>query len=218
MTEIFSGSLHTFIGAESGSGRIAGWIDGIKAYMKRGGLSVSDWIEDPERPSFSESIPDEAYQAMLLRSVSAYYGIPMLSMVPAGFRAENHPLMIKLNAEEGYLWLKAFISRFVIPSPDTFVYSTAIPGASGYVPACSSAAFSDALRRLRNEVWPYDDLTICSWSGSAEERAASHIEEGGEYPGEALARCGFSVVFRAFRFSLSGCVPLIISSPEKSPR
>ena len=106
IARIYSGPLCSYFGSD-GAGAAAIWISTNIPFLRRSGVSVSEWSEDPERPALSIVIPAAAYEAFLLRAASVRSGIAMLDRIPAGFSASSHPALIRLMDDGGIVWGRA---------------------------------------------------------------------------------------------------------------
>ena len=209
MSGIYSGPLSVAFGDAGHDARWIGeWIHQSLDYLRKSGMRMAGWEEDPERPFFAESIPDEAYSAFIITAASLFFRMPLLSRIAAGSRHSSHPLVLKLAEGDGYSWGKAAMARFIIPSPDSFVYIVQLPGENGPCHAASTAAFSDALSHIRSLLWPEaDDISVIGWSSAGGVRRP---DRDGEYPCGDLARYAFSVLFRALRFSSASGTPAAV--------
>ena len=215
---IFSGSLYSYLGGTASERAIrtysSEWISGNLAYLEKGGVRMIPWKDDPKRPCFSESLPDDIYQAFLLHAASAAAFMPMLSRIPKGFRSSRHPLVKKVMHSDDMIWEKTLFSLLFVPSPDMFTYYTSLPDI-GDLLASSTAALSELLERINSRTWNADPYTIISWSDESKEEGKAVLEalvpdQEGTICGDAAAKFAYSTLYRGLLFSISGGTPLII--------
>ena len=176
------------------------------------------WNDDPCRPCFSETMPDEVFRAFVLKAASVRAGMPMLESIPRGFSLYSHPLIIKAMEDSDLVWNRTLFSSVFIPSSDIFAYMTSLP-AEGEVAASSTAALSELLSRVNGLGWKADTYTSISWSDEAKAEGRSVMdslyEEDGSVHGDAAARFAYSVIMRSLVFSRSGGTPVIITGREQ---
>ncbi len=223
---IFSGSLYSYLGGTASEKAIrtysTEWISGNLAYLENGGVRMIPWKDDPKRPYFSECLPEDIYQAFLLKAASSVYGMPMLYRVPKGFRSRKHPLVMKIMESGDMIWEKTLFSLLFVPSPDMFTYYTSLPDTGGIL-ASSTAALSELLERINACSWNADSYTIISWSDESKKEGAEILDAlvpaaDGSIDGEAAAKYAYSILYRGLLFSLSGGTPLIIGKEGKDGR
>ena len=134
---IFSGSLFSYLGGTASEKAIrtysSEWISGNLAYLEHGGVKMIPWKDDPKRPFFMESLPEDIYQAFILKAASAVAGMPMLDRIPHGFRSRRHPLVLKLMSSGDMIWEKTLFSVLFVPSPDMFTYRSSLPDIGDFI-------------------------------------------------------------------------------------
>lgn len=215
---IFSGSLFSYLGGTASEKAIrtysSEWISGNLAYLEHGGVKMIPWKDDPKRPFFMESLPEDIYQAFILKAASAVAGMPMLERIPHGFRSRRHPLVLKLMSSGDMIWEKTLFSVLFVPSPDMFTYRSSLPDI-GELMASSTAALSELLQRINARSWNADPYTVISWSDETKDEGRKVLsglvpDSESTIDGESAAKFAYSVLYRALMFSLSGGTPLII--------
>ena len=215
MIRIFSGPvsayLRSFVPELAADSFSRKWIDTVFPLLRKNGAHPEPWLEDPERPVFSELVAPEYFEAFILKTASVYAGMPMLQSVPRAYRSSKHPLVKKMKEDCDIIWSKVLFSRFFMPSKDIFSFQTILPEEKT---AASTAALSEALRRVNNLGWSEDAYTILSWSDSEKNEGRNILQnlDFDEYDvrGEEAAKYVYSVFFKALRFSLSGGTPMMI--------
>ena len=221
---IFSGSLYSYLGGTASEKAIrtysSEWISGNLAYLENGGVRMIPWKDDPRRPFFRECLPEDIYQAFLLKAASAVAGMPMLSRIPHGFRSRRHPLVMKVAKSGDMIWEKTLFSVLFVPSHDMFTYRTSLPDI-GDLLASSTAALAELLDRINARSWNASLYDIVSWSDESKEEgrkvmAALVPDSDGTISGEEAAMYAYSVLYRALIFSRSGGTPLIIGREDRN--
>ena len=215
---IFSGSLFSYFGGMAPEKTIQSyssqWISGNLAYLRKGGIRITEWKDDPERPSFQEDMPEDAYHAFLLKASSVLMGMPMLKCFPHGFRSNRHPLVIKTQHSGDMIWEKTLFSHLFVPSVDMFTYYTSLPD-SGDVLASSTAALGELLDRVNSNCWRADRYSLVSWSDESKEEGQEIArkmvpDSEGNIDGEAASKFAFSLLYRGLLFSMAGGTPLFL--------
>ncbi|MBO8435828.1 MAG: hypothetical protein IAA97_02460 [Spirochaetes bacterium] len=215
---IFSGPLFSYLGGLASERIIqdysSDWISGNLAFLRKGGMKIKEWKDDPQRPCFQEELPSDAYQAFLLKASSAMMGMPMLTSFPHGFKCNRHPLVLKASRSRDMIWAKTLFSLLFVPSDDMFSYHTTLPDA-GYVLASSTSALAELLERVNSCSWCADSYALVSWSDESKADCRKIIgkilpDEDGNIDGEAAAKYAYSLLYRGLLFSLSGGTPLFL--------
>ncbi len=219
IARIYSGPLCSYFGSD-GAGAAAIWISTNIPFLRRSGVSVSEWSEDPERPALSIVIPAAAYEAFLLRAASVRSGIAMLDRIPAGFSASSHPALIRLMDDGGIVWGRALQARLFVPSEDIFAYATPFP--SGITLEAASTAALGEILGAAGRGWDAKPYEIISWSDPEKTEGKAILKRlcGDEsaIDGDAGARLAFSALYRALLFSRFGGTPVIISMEADNGR
>lgn len=197
------------------------WRDQILAAVTAPGKELyAPWMEDNEKPYFTDKPDWDAFGAMLLVAACYFYGEPVPKVVAKGWDFKEHPSIKRLSQEPKKVWSLFRETVIWLPLQDSFLFQAPRP-TGDQVMIATTAALRLELERLNELAWQADEDTLRGWGKSEGYPAEGVIGEDGsfsraefpeqtEYDTQSLAKFAFSIFYQALQFSEENQVPILL--------
>jgi len=178
------------------------------------------WMEDNEKPYFTDKPDWDAWGAMLLVAACYTYGEPVPPTVQKGWDFMEHPIIKRLAEDPTRVWSLFRGTDWWLPLSDAFLFQAVLPNGIKAVVATVGALRME-LEQLNALAWQADENTILGWSrtegypvdgevGPGGEFVKSDSSEHTEYDTQSLAKFSFSLFWRALHFAQENGVPILM--------
>lgn len=207
------------ISAEEIQAEAARWRDKIlRAIAPEGHDPLPAWEEDDTKPYYTDKPDWDAMNALLLFAACKMYGEEVPPLFDNGGTFEDYPVSQRAYGDERMRW--SLFNGAVCWLPVAEPLSAQAPLPTGeQVIVSTVGALKEELERINDLSWQADEETILAWAGS-EGRSTAAVEsaerqrfadsEHRQYSTESLAKCAYSMAWRAVRFSEEHSVPILL--------
>lgn len=190
----------------------------ISAITPKGQPLYAPWVEDNEKPYYTEKPDWDAFGALLIYAAAHKLGQPLPPTVPKGFDYNTHPLMKKMQETEGKNWSLFSGATCWLPIEEPFYFQGPMPNGNTAVIGTIGGLKAE-LEKINSFHWQADNGTIRSWIKTEGYVADSSISADGqitkvaeyqEHNTESLAKYAFALFWEALCFSLEQKVPVLL--------
>ncbi len=198
---------------------VENWRDQIlAAVMRPGQKPYAAWIEDNDKPYFTDKPDWDAMGAMLLVAACHSYGEPVPATVKKHWEFRNHPLIDRLSQDQEKIWSLFRDTSCWLPLPDGILFQAPLPTGCQTMIA-TTAGLRRELETLNDLAWQADEDTILGWSRTEGYPADGQIGADGkitteaehmEYDTQSLAKFAFSIFYFGLKFAEENQVPILL--------
>lgn len=201
---------------------VEGWRDFVlNAVHQDGREPCLPWVEDNEKPYYTDKPDWEAWAALKLYAACKLYE----KEVPAVFRKhekfEDHEIAARIADDPNARWSLFLGAVLWLPLKETLAFRGPMPTNNTEMIA-STRLLRAELNAINNMGWQADEREICGWASSEGYPADAAFKPDGtivtkedfephtEYDTESLAKFAYSMLWQAVRFSEEHNVPIIL--------
>lgn len=194
------------------------WSEAVSAALvMEDGQGQQPWIEDNERPYYTNKPDWCAFGVLQLFAACKQYGLPVPETIPRDWDPYKDETVLRALNDPELNWSLFSSAEWWLPYDACFVFRGQSPvgteltfGTSGLLKA--------ELEVINQKSWNADEAAILSWEDTEGYPADGHMENGvfvrdaanAEFPVESLAKFAFSILYRAALFSLENRVPILL--------
>ena len=202
-------------------GAVENWRDQILAAISQPGQEpYVPWMEDNQRPYYTDKPDWDAFGAMLLVAACRTYDEPVPPTVEKDWDFMEHPMIARLCADEERVWSLFRGADWWLPLEDPILFKAPLPNGDPSVIA-TVGGLRKELEKLNKLVWQADEETICGWSqtegypvdgtvGPGGQFSRADIQEHTQFDTDSLAKFTFSMLWQAVRFAQEQQVPILL--------
>lgn len=198
---------------------VENWRDQVLAAIIRPGQEpYSPWVEDNEKPYFTDKPDWDAFGAMLLVAACHVYGDPVPSTVAKSWKFVEHPSIKRLSEDGEKFWSLFRGTDWWLPLPDSMLFRVPLPTGDQRMLG-TTAILRDELKRINDMVWQAEEAAILGWSRTEGYPADGSVGPGGaitmgtehlQYDTQSLAKFAFSLFWQAVKFAEENQVPILL--------
>lgn len=200
---------------------VENWRDQILAAITRSEQNpYSPWLENNEKPYYTDKPDWDAFGAMLLVAACRTYNEPIPPTVEKNWDFMDHPVIARLATDPERIWSLFRGTTWWIPLADSFMFQAPLPNDSTAMIGTVGALRKD-LERLNDIMWQADENTILNWcqtegypadvvTGPDGQFNKADVQEHTQYDTESLAKFAFSMFWQAMRFAEEQQVPVLL--------
>ena len=200
---------------------VENWRDQIlSAISQPGQPPYAPWIEDNEKPYYTDKPDWDAFGAMLLVAACHTYEEPVPPTVEKDWDFGEHPLIARLASDEERVWSLLRGATWWLPLTDSFLFQGPLP-TDDQTMIATLGGLRKELEKLNQLAWQADEDTILDWAdtegypvdGTIDadgQYSKADIPEHTQYDTQSLARFAFSMFWRAMRFAEEQQVPILL--------
>ena len=200
---------------------VENWRDQIlSAISQPGQPPYAPWLEDNEKPYYTDKPDWDAFGAMLLVAACRTYEEPVPSTVEKDWIFGEHPLVARLASDEERVWSLLRGATWWLPLADAFFFQAPLP-TDDQAMIATLGGLRKELEKLNQLAWQADEDTILGWAdtegypvdgtlGPDGQYSKADIPEHTQYDTQSLAKFAFSMFWRAMRFAEEQQVPILL--------
>lgn len=190
----------------------------LSAISQPGQKPYTAWLEDNEKPYYTDKPDWDAFGAMLLIAACHVYGEPIPDTVEKDWQFLDYPLIDRLSEDQEKVWSLFRGASCWLPLPDSFMFQGPMPTGDQTMIA-TTAGLRKELETLNELAWQADEETILRWEqtegyptdGSVGADGAITMEtEHIRYDVQSLAKYAFSLFYQALKFAEENQVPILL--------
>jgi hypothetical protein len=190
------------------------------AEVQPGQPPYAPWLEDNEKPYYTDKPDWDAFGAMLLVAACRTYEEPVPSTVEKDWIFGEHPLVARLASDEERVWSLLRGATWWLPLADAFFFQAPLP-TDDQAMIATLGGLRKELEKLNQLAWQADEDTILGWAdtegypvdgtlGPDGQYSKADIPEHTQYDTQSLAKFAFSMFWRAMRFAEEQQVPILL--------
>ena len=190
----------------------------LSAITQPGQEPYAAWVEDNEKPYYTDKPDWDAFGAMLLAAACHVYGEPVPDTVDKDWQFLDHPLIDRLSTDQERVWSLFRGASCWLPLPDSFLFQGPLPNGNQTVIG-TTAALRRELEQLNEMVWQAGEAAIVQWSKTEGYPTDGVVDGDGavtmgtehtRYNTESLAKFAFSLLYQALHFAEENQVPVLL--------
>lgn len=194
------------------------WRDKIlRAIAPAGHEPLPAWEEGNERPYYTDKPDWDAMNALLLFAACKLYGEAVPPLFDRGGTFEDYPVSQRAYGDE-QMRCSLFCGAVCWLPVDQPLYIQAPLPTGEQVVISTVGALRQELEQINALSWQADEAAILGWAGTegtsasveSVERQQAADDEHRQYSTESLAKCAYSMIWRAVRFSQANGVPILL--------
>jgi hypothetical protein len=186
---------------------VENWRDQIlSAISQPGQPPYAPWLEDNEKPYYTDKPDGDAFGAMLLVAACRTYEEPVPSTVEKDWIFGEHPLVARLASDEERVWSLFRGATWWLPLSDSFLFQGSLP-TDDTAAIATLGGLRKELEKLNQLAWQADEDTILGWADtegypvdgtvdSDGQYSKADIPEHTQYDTQSLAKFAFSMFWR----------------------
>lgn len=201
---------------------VESWRDFVlNAVRQEGQESYLPWVEDNEKPYYTDKPDWEAWAALKLYAACKLYG----EAVPAVFKKhgtfEDYDIAARIADDPNANWSLFLGAVLWLPLKETLAFRGPMP-ANNTEMIASTGLLCAELNAINHLGWQAEEEEICRWSSTEGYPADAVVKPDGtvftkedfapntEYDTESLAKFAYSMLWQAVRFSEEHNVPILL--------
>jgi hypothetical protein len=207
------------ISAEEIQEEAACWRDKIlRAIAPEGQEPLPAWEENGEKPYYTDKPDWDALNALLLFAACKMYGETVPALFDKGGTFEDYPVSQRAYGDERMRWSLFSGAVFWLPIAEPLYTQAPLPTGEQVI-VSTVGALKGELEKINDLSWQASEEVILSWAGTegqssaaveSAERQQAADNERRQYSTESLAKCAYSMTWRAVRFSETHGVPILL--------
>ena len=143
---------------------VENWRDQIlSAISQPGQPPYAPWLEDNEKPYYTDKPDWDAFGAMLLVAACRTYEEPVPSTVEKDWIFGEHPLVARLASDEERVWSLFRGATWWLPLSDSFLFQGSLP-TDDTAAIATLGGLRKELEKLNQLAWQADEDTILGWA------------------------------------------------------
>lgn len=200
---------------------VENWRDQILEAITRDGKEpYAPWLENNEKPYYTDKPDWDALGAMLLVAACHTYEEAVPETIDKDWDFMEHPVIARLAEDQEHVWSLFRGTTWWLPISDAFLFQGPLPTEDTAVIG-TIGGLRKELERLNTLAWQADEKTVLSWTdtegypidgtiGSDGQYSKADIPEHTQYHTESLAKFAFSMFWQAIQFAEKHQVPILL--------
>lgn len=200
--------------------QVENWRDQILAVLLSGPGQEFDkpWVENNEKPYYTDKPDWDAFGALLLVAACHVYGEPVPETVEKGWDYLAHPLIQRMREDPAQGWSLLRGAEWWLPIEDTFLFQAPCPNGARIIMA-TAGLLRWELEKLNELAWQADEAAILAWGRTEGYPMDGQIDGAGRlamgethqvYDTQSLAKFAFSIFWQALNFARENRVPILM--------
>lgn len=193
------------------------WQDAIIQLLTDAGCLCSPWMENNEKPYYTDKPDWDAFGALLLYGACRIYDKPLPPTVVKHWNFYEHPIVKQALEDNEVNWSLFSGAEWWLPLEGCFSFQCLDPLGNERMLGTVDTLLAE-LEKINSLGWNAGEETILHWSnsegypvdGQMENGQLSSIQKHTEYHTESLAKFAFSLLWQAARFAVEHRVPVIM--------
>lgn len=160
---------------------VENWRDQIlSAISQPGQPPYAPWLENNEKPYYTDKPDWDAFGAMLLVAACRTYEEPVPSTVEKDWIFGEHPLVARLASDEERVWSLFRGATWWLPLSDSFLFQGSLP-TDDTAAIATLGGLRKELEKLNQLAWQADEDTILGWADTEGYPVDGTVDSDGQY-------------------------------------
>lgn len=194
------------------------WSEVVSAALvMEDGQAQKPWVEDNEKPYYTNKPDWCAFGVLQLYGACRQYGLPIPKTVPRNWDPYKDETILRAMNDPELNWSLYSSAEWWLPYEACFIFHGCTPADTEITFGTTGLLLAE-LDVINQKSWNASREEILGWENTEGYPEDGHMENGvfirktenSDFSVESLARFAFSILYRAALFSLEYGVPIIL--------